>query len=230
MNALSPSPAKETTKRRQVFVVDDHPFVREWLANFIEQQADLCVCGQATRINDALAMIPALKPELVIVDLALRNESGLELIKRLQDLTPKPRVLVLSMYDETFYAARALRAGALGYVMKRETTGKVIEAIRQVMDGQLYVSEPLAQLMAQKFVGRGMKAGASPVDQLGDRELQVFRLIGRGCENRRIATELQISLKTVQAHCEHIKEKLGLANVTALICEAVRWVESEGQN
>ncbi len=215
--------------RRRVFVVDDHAFAREWLTNFIDQQVDLWVCGQGATINESLAEITRLQPEVVVVDLSLRNESGLDLIKRLQTLTPVPRVLVLSMHDEAFYAERALRAGALGYVMKRETTGKVIEGIRRVLLGQFYVSEPLSNLIAQKYLGRKMAHGESTLEQLGDRELEVFRLIGQGHENRRIAQELHISLKTVQAHCEHIKEKLGIETATALIREAVRWVESEKQ-
>jgi len=229
MSISSTSAQKEPAPRHRVFIVDDHAFVREWLTNFIEQQNDLCVCGHASELNDACTQIEQLKPGITVVDLSLRRESGLELIKRLQTLKPAPRVLVLSMHDEVFYAERALRAGALGYVMKREATSKVIEGIRQVLQGQFYVSEPLAKLMAQKFVGKGPTPGASPIEQLGDRELEVFRLIGQGYENRRIAEELHISPKTVQAHCEHIKEKLGLNNVTALIREAVRWVEAEKQ-
>ena len=227
MSITPTSSTQEPSTRQRVFIVDDHAFVREWLTNFIEQQNDLCVCGQASEVNDAFAQVEKLNPAIVVVDLSLRSESGLELIKRLQTLKPTPRVLVLSMHDEAFYAERALRAGALGYVMKRETTSKVIEGIRQVLQGQFYVSEPLATSMAQKYVGKGPTPGASSIEQLGDRELEVFRLIGQGYENRRIAEELHISPKTVQAHCEHIKEKLGLNNVTALIREAVRWIETE---
>lgn len=230
MTLSSPAIMKATPPRggrTKIYVVDDHAFAREWLTNFIEQQGDLCVCGQGSTINESLTEIIRLQPEVVVVDLSLRHESGLDLIKRLQTLTPVPKVLVLSMHDEAFYAERALRAGALGYVMKRETTSKVIEGIRQVLLGQFYVSEPLSNLIAQKYLGRKPEEGASPVAQLGDRELEVFRLIGQGHENRRIAQELHISLKTVQAHCEHIKEKLGLDNATVLIREAVRWVESE---
>jgi DNA-binding NarL/FixJ family response regulator len=213
--------------RTRIFVVDDHAFAREWLTNFIDQQGDLYVCGQGSTINESLAEITRLQPEVVIVDLSLGHESGLDLIKRLQSLSPVPRVLVLSMHDEAFYAERALRAGALGYVMKRETTGKVIEGIRHVLRGEFYVSEPLSSLIAKKYLGRKMEQGGSAIEQLGDRELEVFRLMGQGHANRQIAQELHISLKTVQAHCEHIKGKLGIENVTALIREAVRWVESE---
>jgi len=227
MNSSSiPSKILSSTRHR-VFVVDDHVFVREWLTSFIEQQSDLCVCGQAEEANDAFTQIERVQPEIVVVDLSLRSESGLELIKRLQTLALRPKVLVLTMLNEVFYAERALRAGALGYVMKHETTSKVMEGIRQVLQGQFYVSEPLAKLMAQKLVGKGATPGASPIEQLGDRELEVFRLIGQGRDTRQIAEALHISPNTVQAHCEHIKEKLGLANAAALIREAVRWIESE---
>ncbi|MGA2053148.1 MAG: response regulator transcription factor, partial [Opitutales bacterium] len=189
MSILPTASATPASARRRVFVVDDHAFVREWLISFIEQHHDLCVCGQAGEANDAFAQIERLNPEIAVVDLSLHGESGLELIKRMQTLTPRPQVLVLSMLDEVYYAERALRAGALGYVMKRETTSKVIEGIRHVLQGQFYMSEPLAALIAQKFVGRGVTPGAPAVEKLGDREVEVFRLIGQGYENRRIAEE-----------------------------------------
>jgi len=153
----------------------------------------------------------------------------LELIKRLQALTPPPRVLVLSMHDEDFYAERALRAGAMGYVMKQETTDKVIVAIREILQGRPYVSNELAQQFARRFVGVRASEPISDVGRLTDRELDVFRLMGQGYETKRIAQDLCISLKTVQAHCANIKEKLGLTNANELIREAVRWVESTGR-
>ncbi len=224
---MSPPPADGSPARRRVFIVDDHPFVLEWLGNFIAQQEDLCVCGQATDPRAALAEIIRLNPEIAVIDLSLGGKSGLELIKQVQALTPRPYVLVLSMHDEAYYAERALRAGALGYVMKREITGKIIEAVRQVLQGKVYVSETLAMLIAQRVAGRNQVATAPSVEQLTDRELEVFGLIGLGHENRQIAERLHVSLKTVQAHCEHIKRKFSLENGTALIREAVRWVESE---
>ena len=229
MNTPSTASAGKASIRRRVFIVDDHPFVLEWLKNFIDQQEDLCVCGQAADPRAALSEIVRLNPDIAVIDLSLRGKSGLELIKQVRALTPRPNVLVLSMHEEAYYAERALRAGALGYVMKREITGKIIEAVRQVLQGQFYVSESLAKLIAQKSVGRAPMPSASSVEHLTDRELEVFCLIGHGHENRRIAEELHLSLKTVQAHCEHIKEKLALENATALIREAVRWVETEKQ-
>jgi DNA-binding NarL/FixJ family response regulator len=145
----------------------------------------------------------------------------------LQTLLRNPRVLVLSMHDEAFYAERALRAGALGYVMKRAATGKVIEAIRQVLQGRLYVSEELAAQITGKYVGARAKAAESPLTLLSDREMEVFSLLGQGCETKRIAEQLNLSQKTVQVYCGRIKEKLGLENSMALIREAVRTYEQE---
>jgi DNA-binding NarL/FixJ family response regulator len=208
-------------------VVDDHSLVREGLAKLIDQEPDLCVCAEAADAASAYSGITETRPDAVIVDLTLQGDSGLDLIKRLQDLAPPPPVLVLSMHDEAFYAQRALRAGALGYVMKRETSGKVIDALRAILSGQIYVSASIAAQAAENFLRNRTAASNSPLDSLTDREIEVFRLIGQGQENRRIAELLHLSLKTVQTHCAHIKEKLGLENATVLMREAVRWVESQ---
>lgn len=215
--------------RARVFVVDDHPLVRESLVALIDRQPDLCVRGQADNSATAFAAMLGEPVDIAVVDLALPGESGLELIKRLQALTPPPRVLVLSMHDEDFYAERALRAGAMGYVMKQETTDKVIVAIREILQGRPYVSNEFAQQFARRFVGVRASEQVSDVGRLTDRELDVFRLMGQGYETKRIAQDLCISLKTVQAHCANIKEKLGLTNANELIREAVRWVESTGR-
>ena len=210
---------------RQIFIVDDHPLVRESLAALINRQPDLRVCGQAGDSASAYAALDRAPADVVVVDLSLPGESGLELIKRLQALTPRPRILVVSMHDEAFYAERTLRAGALGYIMKHETTDKVIDAIRHILLDQLFVSARVAAQFTTKFVGtRNMQPGSS-VERLSDRELDIFRLIGQGLESKRIAQDLHLSVKTVQAHCANIKEKLGLENLNELIREAVRWVE-----
>ena len=219
--------APQATPRRRIFLVDDHPLVREGLAKLIDQEADLCVWAEADEAADAYAGIVRTKPDAVIVDLSLQGDSGLELIKRVQALARPPPILVLSMHDEAVYAERSLRAGALGYVMKRETSGKVVAALRKILCGQLYVSPAIAARAAEKFLRTRAVAASSPVESLTDRELEVFRRIGQGQENRRIAEDLHLSLKTVQTHCAHIKEKLGLQNATALMLEAVRWVESQ---
>jgi DNA-binding NarL/FixJ family response regulator len=225
MNDLT-STCVSSTNRRRVFVVDDHPLVRESLIALINRQSDLFVCGQAADSAGAFNAMLHESADLAVVDLALPGESGLELIKKLQALTPQPRVLVLSMHDESSYAERALRAGALGYVMKHETTDKVIDAIRAVLQGQLYVSTTLAAQLAKKFVGARPATDASIAGLLSDRELEIFRLLGLGHETRRIAENLSISQKTVQVYCGRIKEKLGLTNANELIREAVRWVET----
>ncbi len=214
-------------RRRRVFVVDDHPLVRESLIALIDRQPDLCVSGEAADSASAFNALLREPADVAVVDLALPGESGLELIKRLQALTPPPRILVVSMHDELSFAERALRAGALGYVMKHETTDKVIDAIRAVGEGRPYVSAAFSAQLAQRFIGARGAQDLSAAGRLSDRELEVFRLIGSGIETRRIAQDLHLSIKTVQAHCASIKDKLGLTNATELIREAVRWVEGE---
>ncbi len=213
--------------RRRVFVVDDHPLVRNSLVALINGQPDLYVCGQAADSASAFIALLREPAEVAVVDLALRGESGLELIKKLQALTTPPRILVVSMHDESSFGERALRAGAMGYVMKHETTDKVVEAIRAIVQGRTYVSHTLAAELTKNYVGARARTNLSIAGRLSDRELEIFRLVGRGYETRRIAQDLQLSMKTVQAHYSNIKEKLGLANATELIRDAACWVESE---
>jgi DNA-binding NarL/FixJ family response regulator len=222
---MSTNPA--ATAACRIFLVDDHALVREGLRKIIELEPDLAVCGEAEDAEQAFRDIGALKPDVAVVDLLLRKETGLDLIKRLQGLPAPPRILVLSMHDEAHYAERALRAGALGYVIKRESSRSVVSAIRQVMADRAFISASVAEQIAQRMVGARGNPAASVVERLSDRELDVFTRIGRGQENRRIAEELRVSLKTVQTHCAHIKEKLGLDNATALMLAAVRWVEAQ---
>lgn len=217
----------KTAARTRVFVVDDHPLVREWLASLINHQADLSVCGEAGSAGAALAALAAANPDVVIVDLSLGGRSGLELIKDIRASHPHAAVLVLSMHDEDLYAERALRAGARGYIMKREATKNVILAIRRIQEGKIYVSERLASALAERLV-TGLPAGTeSPVARLSDRELEVYRLLGEGRATRQIAEQLHLSAKTVQAYCARIKEKLGLSTGTELLREAMRWVEGQ---
>jgi DNA-binding NarL/FixJ family response regulator len=219
-------PPNTTSQAKRIFLVDDHPLVREWLTNLINQQPGLKVCGEAESGREAREKILALRPDVAIVDIALKDSSGVELIKDLKQGCPEIAVLVLSMHEEPHYAERALRAGARGYVMKRETTKKVITAINEVLAGKLCVSESVAAAMAAKFVEGKTLATNSPVEQLSDRELEVFELLGQGRTTRQIAETLHISLKTVQAYCARVKEKLSLASATELLREAVRWYES----
>ena len=212
-------------KTTRILLVDDHPLVREWLTNLIHQQEDLTVCGEAESAAQALDTVAATQPDVVIVDLSLAGGSGLDLIKDLKALHPELKMIVLSMHDEQLYAERALRAGARGYLMKRETTGKIVTSIRDVLAGKLAVSDRVSQMIAERYVGGLPAAPESPMASLSDRELEVFQFLGKGWETKQIADELHVSLKTVQTYCARIKEKLALANATELLREAVRWEE-----
>jgi DNA-binding NarL/FixJ family response regulator len=212
--------------KAKIFLVDDHPLVREWLTTLIHQQPDLAVCGEAESAPKALQLVMELKPDIAIVDISLKSGSGIELIKNIKAMAPGVAVIVLSMHDEDLYAERALRAGARGYIMKRETARKVIAAIRHVMEGKVYLSERLTALFAEKFVGGDSPSVAPSINQLSDRELEVFQLLGQGYETREIAESLNISMKTVQAFCARIKEKLKLTSATELLREAIRWHEN----
>jgi DNA-binding NarL/FixJ family response regulator len=206
---------------RRVFLVDDHPLVREWLVTLINQQPDLTVCGEA---DDAPHALEA-------VDLSLSSGSGLDLLKDLRIHSPEVAAIVLSMHDESLYAERALRAGARGYVMKRETTKKILAAIRRVLQGDVYISEDVAAAIAEKLVGARARTtdNRSPVATLSDRELEVFRLLGQGRGTPQIAESLGLSLKTVQAYCARIKDKLGLSNATELLREALRYEDGDSR-
>ena len=210
--------------KRRIFLVDDHPLVREWLTTLINQKDDLEVCGEAETALAALEAIEKLHPDVAIIDISLASGSGLELIKDLRRSCPKVAPVVLTMHDESLYAERALRAGARGYVMKRETTKKIIAAIRSVVKGGLYVSDEFKNSAVEILLDG--RAGESGVGQLSDRELEVFRMLGQGIETRRVSESLCLSMKTVQAYCGRIKEKLNLANATELLREAVRWWEN----
>jgi len=207
--------------KRKVFLVDDHPLVREWLATLINRQADLAVCGEAESAPEARQKIGAAEPDVAVVDITLDKGSGLDLIKDLRVLCPEMAIIVLSMHDESLYAERAMRAGARGYVVKKETTKKILLAIRQVLEGNLYISSQFAEGSAAGLL-EGKKPRSSPVEDLSDRELEVFHMIGRGMKTRAIAESLHISMKTVQVYCARIKEKLNLADATQLLREAMR--------
>ena len=215
--------------KKRIFLVDDHPLVREWLANLIRQQPDLVVCGESGGAPEALSAIPAAQADLVVADINLKNSSGIDLVKDLKQSCPDVPVLVLSMHDESLYAERAFRAGASGYVNKRETTQKVVEAIRRVLSGKLYVSEEAAGILAGKAIGRSA-ASQSSIELLSDRELEVFDKLGQGLGTKQIAGEFHVSIKTIQEYCARIKEKLRLANATELLREAVRWHDAKNSD
>ncbi len=209
--------------KSKIFLVDDHPLVRHGLAALINQQLDLHVCGEAGDPATALTGITASKPHLALVDLSLKSSSGLELVKDLAIQHPKLPVLVLSMYDETIYADRAIRAGASGYVMKRETADDLLVAIRRVIGGGVFVSDRAMAAMVAKMGPARRVRSESIVEQLSDRELEVFRLMGAGKSTAQIADAMHVSIKTIQAYHARIKDKLGLQTATELLRAAVRW-------
>ncbi len=213
----------------RVFVVDDHPIVRQGLSQLINREPDLLVCGEAEDARTALDALGPAKPDIVIVDVSLDGPDGIELLKTIRSRDSKLPVLMLSMHDESLYAERALRAGANGYIMKQEATERVLIAIRQILSGEVYVSDRMSQKMMQQFIHRSGPAMSSPMAELTDRELEVFRLIGHGHGTRQIAEELHLSVKTVESYYAHIKEKLTLKNARELVQHAVQWVASQGQ-
>jgi DNA-binding NarL/FixJ family response regulator len=212
--------------RRRIFLVDDHVLVREGLANLINRQNDLIVCGEAEDSAGAIAGIEKNRPEVALIDISLKNESGLELVKNLESRFPLVALIVLSMHDEALYAERALRAGARGYVMKRETTKGVLSAIRRVLEGGVYVSERVVNSMARRLNSPGEVSATSPVERLSDRELEIFRLLGQGRTTTQIADDLHLSLKTVQAYCARAKEKFGVSTLGELLRAAIRWEDA----
>jgi DNA-binding NarL/FixJ family response regulator len=217
---------KSEEAKAKVFLVDDHPLVREWLTQLIQREGDLSVCGEAEDTQEALKKIEETKPDIVIADISLKNSHGLELVKDLQARLPSLPVLVLSMHDESLYAERVLRAGAKGYITKQEATRKVLQAVRQVLSGEIYISERMASRMVHKMVAGGVESQKSPVERLTDRELEVFQLIGRGQGTRRIAAELHLGIKTVESYRARIKGKLKLEDGTQLLQHAIQWVHS----
>jgi DNA-binding NarL/FixJ family response regulator len=216
----------ETAKTR-VFVVDDHPIVRQGLALLINREHDLVVCGEAEEMQAAMREIPATRPDIVVVDISLNGPDGLELLKTIRTRHPHLPVLILSIHDESIYAERALRAGANGYIMKQEATEKVLEALRRIVNREIYVSDRVANKMLQQYIGGSTVAQRSPVADLTDRELEVFRLIGGGHSTRQIAEQLRLSVKTVESYQAHIKEKLSLRSARELMQHAIQWSISE---
>ena len=223
----SESYAPARTARRTIFIVDDHPIVRQGLALLINRESDLAVCGDAEEANSAMQLIASIRPDLVVVDISLSGPDGLDLLKSIRAHDPNLPVLILSMLDEMLYAERALRAGANGYIMKQEATEKVLVAIRRILGGEIYVSDKMANKMLHRFVGDAPVRDPSPMAELTDRELEVFRLIGEGHGTRQIAEKLHISVKTVESYQAHIKEKLSLKNSRELVQRAIQWTIGE---
>ena len=220
---MNPSPFGTVAGKSRVFIVDDHPLVREGLTNLINAQDDVMVCGEAKDSAEAIDGIAKERPEVAVIDISLTNESGLELIKNLVRQFPQVALIVLSMHDEALYAERALRAGARGYVMKHETSKNVLTSIRRVIGGDTYVSERIVNRMALRLISARRPVVSSPVERLSDRELEIFQLLCQGRTPSEIARDLNLSLKTVQAYCARAKEKFGVTSLTQLLRAAIRW-------
>ncbi len=213
--------------KKRVLIIDDHPMMRQGLAQLMNQEADLCVAWEAGNAAQAMSIISAHTPDIIIADISLPDKNGLELIKDIRVLCATP-ILVISMHDEKLYAERVLRAGGRGYIMKQEGGKMLMDAVRQVLNGQIYVSGRISAGILEGLSGRRSEVSNSGMEQLSDREFEVFRLIGEGQGTRDIAHKLHLSVKTVEAHRANIKEKLNLQSATELVRHAVRWVEAEG--
>lgn len=212
----------------KILIVDDHPLVREGVIGLLSTQPDFEVCGEAEGLAEARRLIATSRPDVVIVDLTLRDGNGIELVKELNTKTKTIKVLVLSMHDESLFAERVLRAGAVGYVSKHEATRTIIQAVRTVLAGKIYLSQPMTEQMVHRAFRSSADLNRSPMDRLSDREFEVFELIGKGLTIRQIAAKLQLSPKTVESHREHIKEKLELKNATELTKHAIQWALEHG--
>jgi DNA-binding NarL/FixJ family response regulator len=210
--------------KRKVLLVEDHPVVRHGLRAVIDDEADLNVCGEAASNAEGLSQMKKLRPDVAVIDITLGDDNGLDLIKQAHEQFPTLPLLALSMHDEAVYGERVLRAGAKGYIMKKEATEKLLTAIRRVLDGEMYVSESMAARLVSKLVNPGAAKDAEPsVDSLSEREFQVFRLIADGVGPSEIAQRLSVSVKTVETHREHIKEKLGLKTGAELTRYSLQW-------
>jgi DNA-binding NarL/FixJ family response regulator len=210
----------------KIYLVDDHPIMVEGLKELINNQRDLRVVGASEDWHVALEQAKKLQPDLIMLDVTLKDANGIEVLKNLKIHLPHVKVLMLSMHDENLYAMRSLKAGAQGYIMKQEAVEKVLTAIRQVLSGEVYLSDAMSKRTMFQLLGRGGTRTGSPLEDLSDRELEVFTLIGQGCTTRQIADRLHLSIKTVETHRAHIKEKLNLKNSTELVQHAIHWRES----
>lgn len=209
--------------KSRVLIVDDHPIVRQGLRRLIEQEEDLTVCGEAETTREAKSAIRELKPDVVIVDISLKQGDGIELVKDARAHYPTLPLLVLSMHDESIYAERMLSAGANGYIMKQAASDQFLVALRRVLEGGIYVSEVVGNSMIQKFASGGAYISANPIDRLSNRELQILHMIGRGLSTRQAAEALNLSVKTVESHRQRIKRKLNLSTGSQLVQYAVNW-------
>jgi len=224
---VAEQPVVNRKPKTKVLLVDDHPILRAGLGKLINQEADMMICGEAEDGPTAFDLAGTLNPDIAVIDISLKGSNGIELVKNLKARYPDLPTLVLSMHDESLYAERALRAGSLGYIMKEEAIEQVLVAIRKVLQGEIFLSEKMKSKMLQQMASGKGKVISSPIEQLTDRELEVFRLIGEGCSTRQIAGQLHLSVRTVEAYREYIKSKLNLKNATELVQHAFHWVHHE---
>ncbi len=231
---MTPRPSDKAAARTEattrILVVDDHPVVIRGLEDLISKEPDLVVCGYADSAPLALERLRSLHPDLAIVDITLRGTSGIELVKLMKAERPKLPILVLSMHDESLYALRALKAGALGYLMKAEAVQHVISGIRRVLEGRIFVSPRFSEQLIYKAVQSIESGSSSPIDALSDRELEVLELLGKAHNTRSIAKMLNLSVKTIETHRAHIKEKLGFKDATEMVRFAIDWVAQQDLN
>ncbi len=220
----------QTQVKTRILVVDDHPVVIRGLEDLISREPDLMVCGCADSAPLALEQLRSLHPDLAIVDITLRGTNGIELVKLMKAERPKLPILVLSMHDESLYAVRALKAGALGYLMKSEAVQHVISGIRRVLEGRIFVSPRFSEQLIYKAVQSIESGSSSPIDTLSDRELEVLELLGKAYSTRSIAKMLNLSIKTIETHRGHIKEKLGFKDATEMVRFAIDWVAQQDLN
>lgn len=222
---MTDSNVRTAEVKKKILIVDDHPIVRRGLADLVNDEPDLEVCGQAADAAEAIECVRNNRPDVIICDLTLKSGmNGLELIKRLLTSDSDIKILVSSMHDESVYADRVLQAGGMGYINKQETIDKLVDAIHSVLDGKVFLSDKMTERLLQRRVGNHSESSASPVDELSDRELEVFRLLGGGQTTKQIANALKLSVKTIESHRENIKAKLGLTNATELTRYAVEFV------
>ena len=216
-------------KRARVLIVDDHPAVREALAMRIGRQSDLEVCGEAADLSEALRLVADTQPDVAVIDISLKTGCGIDLIKRIKDRNDTVRMLVWSTHSESLYAERALSAGALGYINKDQATDKIVEGIRRVLEGKVYLSDAMVETMLHRTVGgERQEVTRSPLDALANRELEVFRLIGQGVKTAEIAERLHLSVKTIETYRDRIREKLDLSDGTELAHYATKWMLENG--
>jgi DNA-binding NarL/FixJ family response regulator len=217
----------EASGRKSILVVDDHPIVRHAIAGLLNKEPDLQVCAEAESASQAMACLAKASFDLVIVDISLKDVDGLELMRNIRSAHPRIPMLVFSAHDETVYAERVIRAGAMGYVMKKGEKGCLLQGVRQALSGKIYVSDDVVPLLLSRQIGRPVGAGTSPTDLLTDRELEVFRQIGHGLDTRQIGLKLRVSPKTVQRHRDNIRVKLNLKKSRDVLLRAMEWVREQ---